>query len=152
MQAAWKFEIDKPNRTVRGRMMGRFDEEAMRKAVHDVREATASFHGQPHVYLADMRGMKPSHPSVAAILGQAIGWARRNGVVLCAHVSDDAVSRLQAAHIARRSGAAVDVTVDCASYEEAERVVRKAIETLLRDEPMVSVTRLVAGRAVAMQR
>lgn len=82
--------------------------------------------GAKHMVIADMRGMKPLHPPVAKLLGEAIGYGRRNGAVLCAHVSDHTVQRLQAARVARENSPTDDVTVDVSSVSEAERVVAEA--------------------------
>ncbi len=145
MQAHWNVRIDKVNRTVFCAMSGIFDEESMRKAGQEIRQATVGFRGQEHVYLADMRGMKAAKAPVAALLGEAIGWTRKHGVVFCAHVSDDTVQRLQALRVARQSTAGDDITVDCASYPEAERVVREASDKLLRNEPMPSAASFVSA-------
>lgn len=111
-------------RVVRARMSGMFDEKGMRAWCADYRErATKPYKGKRHMVIADMRGMKTVHPSIAALMGEEIGHARMNGVVLCAHISDDTVQRLQAARIARQNSASDDATIDVASLEEAERVI-----------------------------
>ncbi len=71
--------------------------------------------------VADMRGMKTVHPSLAAIMGTESGYSRRHGVVLCAHISDDTVQGLQAARLARQNS---PTDGDVHSPEEADRVVR----------------------------
>ena len=86
--------------------------------------------GAKHMVIADMRGMKPLHPPVAKLLGEAIGYGRRNGAVLCAHVSDHTVQRLQAARVARENSPTDDITVDVSSVAEAERVVSEACSRL----------------------
>jgi hypothetical protein len=86
-----------------------------------------------------MRGMKATHPSVAQILGDEIGHARRNGVVLCAHLSDDTVQRLQARRVARENSTYDDVTVDLATVEEAELVLEEARRRIDDLTPMASV-------------
>jgi hypothetical protein len=111
-------------RIVRARMSGTFDEKGMRAWCVDYRErATKPYKGKRHMVIADMRGMKTVHPSIAALMGEEIGYARMNGVVLCAHISDDTVQRLQAARVARQNSANDDATIDVATIEEAERVV-----------------------------
>jgi len=65
-------------------------------------------------------------PPAAKLLGDAIGYGRRNGCVLCAHISDHTVQRLQAARVARENSATDDITVDVSSVDEAERVVSEA--------------------------
>jgi hypothetical protein len=76
--------------------------------------------------VADMRGMKPLHPPVAKLLGEAIGYGRKNGAVLCVHISDHTVQRLQASRVARENSPTDDITVDVSSLEEAERVLDEA--------------------------
>ena len=41
---------------------------------------------------------------VSKLLRELSDHARRNGVVLCAHISDDTVQRLQAARVGRQNG------------------------------------------------
>jgi hypothetical protein len=91
--------------------------------------------------IADMRGMKPMDPTVANMLGAEIHYARRHGVVLCAHVSDHTVQRLQARNIARQNSPSDDVTVDVASAEEAMKVLDEA-RSRLDDEPSATTIRL----------
>lgn len=111
-------------RVVRVRMSGTFDEKGMRAWCSAYRErATNPYKGKRHMVIADMRGMKTVHPSIAALMGAEIGHARVNGVVLCAHISDDTVQRLQAARVARQNSADDEATIDVATIEEAERVV-----------------------------
>src|SRR5262245_47337955 len=122
--AQCEFENDLRRRVLKVRMTGIFDEREMRAWTRAYRErGTTPYHGRPHMVIADMRGMKTLHPSIAAIMGQEIGYARRHGVVLCAHLSDDTVQRLQASRIARQSSPFDDVTVDVDSLAEAQRVV-----------------------------
>ena len=59
---------------------------------------------------------------MAKVLGEEIFHARRNGVVLCVHISDDTVQRLQALRVARQNSVTDDDTVDVSSAEEAVRV------------------------------
>lgn len=122
-----EFEIrnDPMRRVVYVRMTGVFDEAAMQAWTKDYRaRGTAQHAGKRHMVVADMRGMRTVHPSIAALMGAEIGYARRHGVVLCAHISDNTVQKLQAARVARQNSPSDDVTVDVDSPEEAERVVR----------------------------
>lgn len=124
MSARFDFANQLGRRVLRVRMNGIFDEETMRAWVKQYRElGTQPYRGKKHMVIADMRGMRTLHPSVAALMGAEIGYARRNGVVLCAHLSDDTVQRLQAARIARQNSPFDDVTVDVDSLAEAERVI-----------------------------
>ena len=110
-------------RTIITRMSGGFDEAQMRDWASHYKRATDSYGGHPHLVLADMRGLLTCAPKVAEIMMEAIAYARRRGVACCAHISDQTVTRLQAARIARRASEGDDVTVDCVSLEAAEEVL-----------------------------
>ncbi len=131
MTAKTQIKVDIEARTVHMAMSGIYDEETMRAACQEMKEATKKFRGQEHIYLADMRGMKTPHPQVAALLGEGIGWCRRNGVVFCAHISDDTVQRLQALRLARQAAQNDSQTVDCSTIEEARRVLGEVRDRLL---------------------
>jgi hypothetical protein len=98
--------------------------------------------------LADMRGMRPTHPDVAAILGAEIGYARERGCVRCAHLSDDTVQRIQAARVARLASPGDDVTVIVGTVSEGERVLEEARRELAQDKP-ISPAGEVARRVAA---
>jgi len=121
----WTVQNSPFKRTIVVRMEGLFDEPSMRKFCDEMLEATRSYRGMTHLYLADMRGMRSTYPEIAEILGAAIGESRRMGVVGCAHVSDDTMQRLQALRVARQNSPYDDVTVDAASLEEAERILEE---------------------------
>ena len=131
-----ELRVDRAKRTVYCKMSGIFDEAAMRAWAADYRKVTDAFAGRPHLVLADMRGMKPTHPQVAAILGDEIGYARRHGCVRCAHLSDDSVQRIQAARVARMASPGDDVTVTVGSVAEAERVLDEARRELMANLPI----------------
>ena len=124
MKPEFEIKNELGRRVVHARLTGVFDEQAMRNWCLAYRErATNPYKGKRHIVIADMRGMKTMHPSIAALMGAEIGHARGNGVVLCAHVSDETVQRLQAARIARQHSPHDDVTIDVDSPEEARKVV-----------------------------
>jgi hypothetical protein len=120
-----RFEIvpTAAERTIRLRLSGDFDVVTMKQFLEDYKRVSQPLAGSPHLILADLRGMNPTSPEVAAILGQAIEYSRAAGVVCCAHLSDDTVTQLQAARLGRKSSPQSDVTVDVASREEAERLL-----------------------------
>ena len=95
----------------------------MRDFSREYREATDLYAGKKHLVLADMRGLRSSVPEAAAVFGEAIGYARKRGVVCCAHLSDSTIARLQAARLAREFSPGDDVTIDAVSLEEAEKVL-----------------------------
>ena len=92
-----------------------------------------TYNGRTHMVIADMRGMKPMQPTVAERLGRFIAETRKLGVVLCAHISDHTVQRLQAARVVRQSSPMDDITVDVASLEEAHKVLSELRSRL--DDP-----------------
>ena len=112
-------------RTILIQMRGNFSEKEMADWAAAYKTATDSYGGSEHLVLADMRGLFTCAPTVAKILMETIAYARRHGVVLCAHISDMTVMRLQAARIARQASEGDDVTIDCVSTEEAEKVLRE---------------------------
>ena len=125
-KAEFEVVLDLANRTLYTRMTGLFSEADMQGWAKQYHEATDKFQGRRHMVIADMRGMKTVHPSIANIMGVEIGYARDNGVVLCAHLSDDTVQRLQARRVARQNSLTDNVTVDVNSIHEARKVVEEA--------------------------
>jgi hypothetical protein len=113
-------------RTIYIRMEGIFEEPQMRELSRLYLEATETYQGQPHLVLADMRGMHIASLEVAKLLGDAIGAARKMGVACCAHVSSSTVQKLQAARLARENSPDDDVTVNVVSLQEAHKVLEEA--------------------------
>jgi len=113
-------------RTIYIRMEGFFEEKEMRAFVDAYRKATDSYEGQPHLVLADMRGMQIASLEVSKLFGDAIGYARERGVACCAHLSSSTVQKLQAARLAREHSPGDDVTVNVVSPEEAHKVLEEA--------------------------
>src|SRR5690349_10316095 len=125
-KADFEVRAELSKRTIFTRMTGLFTEFEMRSWARHYREATDRFHGLKHMVISDMRGMKAVHPMIAAIMGAEIAYGREHGVVLCAHVSDDTVQRLQARRLARMNSSSDDVTVDVTSVEEGQKVLDEA--------------------------
>jgi hypothetical protein len=138
-KADFDVRTDLKKRTIFTRMTGVFSEGDMQAWAKEYREATDCFQGSKHMVIADMRGMKTVDSTVAAILGEGIAYARKRGVVLCAHVSDDTAQRLQARGIARRNSASDDVTVEVASAEEGLKVVEEARSRIDDESPASSI-------------
>jgi hypothetical protein len=122
----FEVRLELTKRTIFTRMTGVFTEPEMRAWGVQYREATKRFRGLKHMVIADMRGLKTLQPMLAAMMGAEIAYARQNGVVLCAHVSDETVQRLQARRIVRMNSSADDITVDVTSVDEARAVVDEA--------------------------
>jgi hypothetical protein len=125
-KAEFEVLVDMARRTISTRMTGLFSETEMNAWARQYHEATDRFQGRKHMVIADMRGMKTVHPSIASIMGGAIGYAREHGVVLCAHLSDDTVQRLQARRVARQNSPHDNITVDVSSVQEARKVLEEA--------------------------
>jgi len=132
MSASFTVRNNAAERTIYVRMTGAFDETAMQAFATDYKRATDEYRGGAHLVLADMRGMKPTSPDAATVLGEAIGYARGRGVACCAHLSDSTIQRLQARRVARSSSPGDDVTIDVASEDEAKRVLAEQREDLVR--------------------
>jgi hypothetical protein len=132
MKAELTAKISPSGRIIECRMTGIFSEEDMLRGAEFIKAKADEMGGKRHIVIADMRGMKTVHPSVARHMGAAIGYQRSRGCVLCAHVSDDTVQRLQARRLARENSVNDDVTIEVDSIEEARRVA-KAYEKFLDD-------------------
>lgn len=91
----------------------------------DYRAATDSYRGQSHLVLADNRGLNVLAPEVAAIVGAGLEYARKRGVLCCAHLSDSSIIRLQTRRLAREASGNDNITVDVVSLEEAERLLEE---------------------------
>lgn len=126
MEPQYSVRNDPAKRTIYIRMAGFLEEPQLRKLVELYREATASYRGQAHLVLADMRGMQIASMEMARLFGDAIGEARKLGVACCAHLSTSTVQKLQAARLAREHSPGDDVTVNVVSLEEAEKVLEEA--------------------------
>jgi hypothetical protein len=125
MKPLLEVKVNRTLRIITARMSGLFSEADMRQAAAEMISRTDELGGKRHIVVADMRGMKTVHPSIAAIMGEGIGYGRKNGCALCLHVSDDTVQRLQAARIGRQNAVHDDVTIDVDSPEEAQRLARE---------------------------
>jgi hypothetical protein len=82
--------------------------------------------------IADMRGLAPLSQESAKLMGEAIAFQRAHGIVLCAHLSDSSITRLQAKRLAREATPNDKVTIEVVSPEEAERVLDERRPTLKR--------------------
>jgi hypothetical protein len=126
MNAIYETHVVPERHTIYLRLSGMIREGDMRRLCEQYRTLTASLCGRKHFILADLRGMTPVSQECARMMGEAIAFGRRHGVVRCAHVSDAAIARLQNLRLAREAPGGDEVTVDVASVEEAERVLEEA--------------------------
>ena len=121
---------DVPARTMYVTMRGLLRLEEMQRCAAALRAASDAFEGRPHLCLAVMKGLTVMDPEAAQVLRESIAYTRERGVVLCAHVVDTTLVRLQALRIGIQASGP-DATIDCTSVEEAERVLahyRKQLE------------------------
>jgi len=121
---------DPTRRVITLRASGVVRLEDMRQALKEYIRATGLYRGRPHFLLADMRGMAPLSPDAAATMGEAIAHGRQRGVVLCAHLSDSGIVRLQSNRLAREVAGNDDATVDVIALEEAWRLFDERREQL----------------------
>jgi len=124
--AHYSVKNETAERTLHLRMEGFFEESEMKDFVRQFLEASASYAGQSHLVLADMRGLQISSIDVAKLLGDAIGKARQQGVTCCAHLTSSTVVKMQMARLAREHSQGDDVTVNVGSIEEANKVLAEA--------------------------
>lgn len=145
MKPTWEVKNDLAKRTVYTKISGILGESDIAAwATEYAEKATAPYKGRRHMVIADMRGMRPLSVALATKLGEAIGHARKNGVVFCAHISDDTVQRLQAARVARQNSPDDDVTIDCATLDEAYKVCDE-VRSKLDDPSIVTSARKFAA-------
>jgi len=143
------FEVtnDVNRRTVTVRLSGFVRPNEMRDFATAYRIATDTYAGGRHLVLADMRGLRTLEPESAAIFGEVVMYGRQKGCLMCAHVSDSTISRLQTARVASQASPDDDITVDCVSLEEAHAQLAKTRARLfLGSEPLSSGQAQAAAR------
>jgi hypothetical protein len=143
------FEVinDVNRRTITARMSGFIRPSEMREFAAAYRSATDVYAGGRHLALADMRGLRTLEPESAALFGEVVAYGRQRGCLLCAHVSDSTISRLQTARVASEVSPHDDITVDCVSVEEAHAQLAKTRARLfLGTEPASVPLAQAAGR------
>ena len=121
---------DVPGRTLHVTLRGSIGSEEMARFAAELRAASDSYADRPHLCLAVMKGLTVMEPAAAQLLRERIAYTRQHGVVLCAHVVDTTLARLQTLRIGIQASGP-DATLDCTSVEEAERVLayhRKQLE------------------------
>lgn len=122
------FEVtnDVNRRTITIRLSGFIRPNEMKECAVVYRAATDVYGGGRHLVMADMRGLKALEPESAAIFGEVVAYGRQKGCAMCAHVSDSTIARLQTARVASEVSPDDDITVNCVSYEEAQRQLTDA--------------------------
>ncbi len=119
----FEVNIDRARHTITFRASGALTVEEMKKILGEAKWATDGFRGEPHLVLADMRGMSPLSPEGTALFGEVIRYGRTHGTICCVHLSDSSIARLQAARVAREASPYDDITVNVVSMEEGERII-----------------------------
>jgi hypothetical protein len=117
--------INRNRKTITFRASGLLSDDDMQQVLEEAKWATDGFKGKPHIVLADMRGMKLMSDKSAAAFGEIIRYGREHGTVLCVHLSDSSIARLQANRLARESSPQDDCTINVISREEADKVIHE---------------------------
>jgi hypothetical protein len=137
------FEVtnDMNRRTVTVRLSGFVRPPEMKEFVNAYKSATDSYSGGRHLVLADMRGMRTLEPESAALFGEVVAYGRQRGCLMCAHVSDSTIARLQTARVAAEAAPNDDITMDCVSLEEAHlQLAKTRARVFLSSEPVPDTT------------
>ncbi|MCP3136163.1 hypothetical protein [Pyxidicoccus xibeiensis] len=140
------FEVsnDLNRRTVTVRLSGFVRPNEMKDFAAAYRAATDTYGGGRHLVLADMRGLRTLEPESASIFGEVVAYGRQKGCLMCAHVSDSTISRLQTARVASEAAPNDDITVDCVSLEEAHSQLAKTRARLFLGTDQISVAQAAA--------
>jgi hypothetical protein len=129
-------DVDKKRRVVMFRAEGSLSAEELRAVLTECMRVTDLFKGGQHIVFADMRGLRPLSPEGAQVLGQIIRYGREHGTVLCVHLSDSSILKLQASRLVRENAPEDGTTVNVISPEEGWRVVEERYRALTG--PMVA--------------
>ncbi len=121
----YEASVNRTRRLITFRGSGTITVDELKTMVEEAKWATDSFHGEPHIVLADMRGMAPLAPDATQLFGEMIKYGRERGCVCCVHLSDSSIARLQATRLAREASPYDDITVNVVSVEEAEKVIHE---------------------------
>ncbi|MFY1826621.1 hypothetical protein ACN47A_11955 [Myxococcus fulvus] len=139
------FEVsnDTNRRTVTVRLKGFVRPNEMKDFAAAYRTATDTYAKGRHLVLADMRGLKALEPESATLFGEVVQYGRERGCLVCVHVSDSVIARLQTARVASETVTENgDITVNCVSIEEADKQLAKArTQHFLVNEPAVAHAR-----------
>lgn len=126
----YEVTINHDRRTIYFRATGVLTMDELRKMRDEAKRVTNSFRGEPHVVLADMRGMALLSPEGTVLVGEVIRYGRQRGCVCCVHLSDSSIARLQTARLAREASPYDDITVNAVSLAEAETIIEEKLGKL----------------------
>ena len=122
--------VNRSRRLITFRASGTLSLDDMKQIYDEAKWATDAFRGEPHMVLADMRGLGTLGADKQKIFGDIIRYGRERGCVCCVHLSDSSIARLQQARIAREASPYDDITVNVVSIEEAERMINEKQDKL----------------------
>jgi hypothetical protein len=129
-------DLDKKRRVIVFRAEGTLSTTDLKDMLKECIRVTDLFKGGQHIVFADMRGLRPLQPEAAQIFGQIIRYGREHGTVLCVHISDSSIQKLQASRLAREAASDDVTTINVVSPEEGWRVVDERYHALVG--PMVA--------------
>jgi hypothetical protein len=118
--------INRGRHLITFRASGSISVDELQQISADGRLLIDAFRNEPHIVLADMRGLPPLNEERQKIFGEMIRYDRERGCILCVHLSDSSIARLQQARIAREASTYDDVTVNVISPEEAEKLINES--------------------------
>ncbi len=117
--------INRSKRLISFRASGTLSTAEMKHIFDEAKWSTDVFRGEPHIVLADMRGLPTLTEDKAKIFADIIKYGREHGTICCVHLSDSSIARLQHARLAREASPYDDITVNVVSAEEADRVIQE---------------------------
>jgi hypothetical protein len=104
-------------------MSGVVSREDLNELMGKMGEVCATYAGAKFAMIADMRDLQPLAPEAADMLGRGIEMGRKNGIAVCAHLSNSGIIRLQANRVSREAAAGDASVFDVVSLEEAWRLI-----------------------------
>jgi hypothetical protein len=124
--------VSRTRRLITFRASGTLTMADMKQILEEAKWSTDTFRGEQHIVLADMRGLPAMTEEKQRVFGEIIRYGRERGVVLCVHLSDSVIARLQQARIAREASPYDDITINAVSIEEAERIIQERLTEMRR--------------------
>jgi hypothetical protein len=121
----YEVTINRGKRLITFRASGRLSMEEMSQVFEEAKRSTDAYKGEPHIVLADMRGLAVLTEDKQKVFGDIIRYGREHGCVTCVHLSDSSIARLQHARLARENSPYDDATINVVSIEEADRVIQE---------------------------
>jgi hypothetical protein len=126
----YETSINRGKRLITFRASGNLSLAEMKTILDEAKWATDAFRGEPHIVLADMRGLTTLNEEKQKVFGDIIRYGREHGTVCCVHLSDSSIARLQQARLAREASPYDDITVNVVSIEEAEKAISEKVKSI----------------------